>query len=80
MKNKKRDSVPYPKKITFVNVDDWVGVYLDGKLEYENHSIDADDCLTLLGIECESLWVDPDWMGDRCRLPEDLKDVKFEKE
>ena len=30
---------------------DWMGVYIDGRLVYENHSIDEDHLLDLLGIE-----------------------------
>jgi len=62
------------KEIVFVNDNsgDWMGLYVDGKLVSENHSLEPDDVLSLLGIEHSSRWID---MEDS-RLPSKLSDIK----
>jgi hypothetical protein len=67
------------KKITIIqdNSGDWMGIYIDGKLEAENHSYDATDMMDILDIEYEEHWID---MEDS-RLPATLAEIKLpEKE
>jgi len=45
--------------ITIVHVEDWVGVYRDGKLLDQGHSFQEEQLLRVLGIEAESFWVEP---------------------
>lgn len=61
------------KEIVFVhdNGGDWEGMYVDGVLVTENHSLDPDDVLSLLGIEYETHWID---MEDS-RLPGKLSEI-----
>jgi hypothetical protein len=66
---------PTTKKITLVRADDWRGLYIDGKLVEEGHRVDTIDVLTRLGIDAEQFWANDEWLCDRGRLPEDLKDV-----
>ncbi len=60
--------------------DDWAGVYRDGKLVSEGHSIDA---ARLAGVmkggpfRIAAIWhVDQAWLLDRGDLPSDIADVK----
>lgn len=61
------------KKITFVYADDWMGLYIDGELVRENHSLEPDDVLLELGIKYDDFWAE---VEDGGRLPKKLKDVK----
>ena len=54
------------------NSGDWVGIYVDGKLVREDHSIQEEDVLDAIGIPNKSVWVD---MEDS-RLPENLDEIK----
>ncbi len=70
--------MPKMPQITFVNSEDgdWVGVYLDGKLVQQDHSLDCDDILDILKIEYKSYWVN---MEDGSRLPGDLAEVNLNR-
>jgi len=69
---------------TVVNGDDWTGLYVDGKLVEQGHSISASDALRIARdykkIESvETLYADIDWLHDLGWLPDKLSDVKFIK-
>lgn len=66
-------------KIMLVFADDWSGLYINGKLEYEGHSIEPENVLTVLNIPYEEKWADEEWLNDLGRLPKKLSEVKFEK-
>lgn len=59
---------------------DWIGLYRDGKLLYEGHSIQEEDLVKLLGFECEHMVASNDqfeeW-GGRC--PDSHPDVIYDK-
>ncbi|SDQ98358.1 hypothetical protein SAMN05519103_00304 [Rhizobiales bacterium GAS113] len=66
--------------VTIVDGDDWSGLYIDGKLQTEGHSIPVQNALrsvrelgpfTVMCIEADS-----DWLYDEGNLPRDLVDVK----
>ncbi len=59
----------------YVSCEDWSGFYIDGELARENHRLDIQDCLKLVGIECEYLYGDYAINSDG-RLPCDLTDVR----
>lgn len=66
-------------KVAYVAGDDWCGVYIDGLLKDEGHSI---GCLTLLELvaligpfEVERIDANQPWLEDEGSLPEHLKDV-----
>jgi len=61
------------KAITLIQADDWIGIYIDGKLKREDHSFDVDDVLSILGIDYEQHWID---MEDGSRLPATLGELK----
>jgi hypothetical protein len=64
------------KDITFVRLDDWVGVYLDGKCAYQNHSIAYDRLLNLLDIYPKTIFADDSVYSIEGYLPDELSDVK----
>ncbi len=66
-------------KISIVYGDDWVGLYIDGKLAYDNHQINAEDLLDVLKIDYESFSCDLEWLEERGCLPDDLDEVKKEE-
>jgi len=59
---------------------DWEGVYVDGILKFEGHSIQWWQMLKALGIEYTTFDADDEWLLDRGRLPEKLTEVKKETE
>lgn len=63
-------------KITFVDGDDWEGLYINNKLVLENHSLRISDVLKALGIKYESIIADDEWLASCGNLPENLADVK----
>jgi hypothetical protein len=56
---------------------DWSGLYKDGKLLIEDHSLRASEVLEVLGFEVERKEAEENWLEERGNLPKLLKDVKF---
>lgn len=60
--------------------DDWEGVYLDGVLQMQDHSIDNIE-LANFAIEndltqpIQMVWADLEWMEDRSDFPDSFADV-----
>jgi len=72
-------------KINIVDCDDWFGLYIDGKLVFENHRLEYYDILQAISsrldnIEFEISEVDYDWMDGRGALPKKLEKVKLEQQ
>lgn len=63
-------------KFTIACGDDWQGLYKDGKLVYENHSIDAGQLAKYAGLNLEYRSVDSEWLERRGSLPELLKNAR----
>jgi len=69
-------------KIALVQGDEWQGLYLDGKLVLENHSLSARHVLEKLRDhsddiqELSCLIVDEEWLDGQGSLPERLSDVE----
>ncbi|MBS3648733.1 hypothetical protein KEU06_08835 [Pseudaminobacter sp. 19-2017] len=67
--------------IIYVNGDDWVGLYANGKLVMEGHEIQPMELLEwLVGsgqtiAKVESVEPDMDWLADRGSFPNDYADV-----
>lgn len=53
------------KDITFVCSDDWTGMYINGKLVLENHSLHPYEVLKALRIEYEHVEANEQWLNDR---------------
>lgn len=67
-------------KITIVDADDWMGLYIDGKCRRQAHNITIRDVLDYLEVDYTYGYVDLDWMGDRESLPEELSEIVLEEE
>lgn len=65
-------------KLTLVDGDDWQGFYVDGKLQIEGHSVRLVDALEKIGMECEVVYPDMDWLVDNGNMPENIEDVVIE--
>jgi len=44
--------------ILIVYVDDWCGLYIDGELKHQGHSLESDTLLEHLGLEYKIKWLD----------------------
>lgn len=64
-------------KITLVtNGDDWEGLYLNGKLFSEDHSIPILDVCAALDVEMERLEVSTEYLGNKVsNLPKELSKI-----
>ena len=66
------------KKITIAYADDWEGIYIDGVLAYENHSISLSDIQSFVDLGIDSIPVDTNWLEERGNLPINMEDIKQE--
>lgn len=66
------------RDIVIVRGDDWDGLFADGELLLEGHSLDARQVLEALGIPVRSLIVNEEWMESMGRFPERLEEVEFD--
>jgi len=78
MKVQKFNESNNDKEVTIIRGDDWSGVYLNGELMIEGHSIDEQSLLEAMGyfvsgkyIDNEEIWEE---MGNNC--PQKLEDVE----
>jgi hypothetical protein len=53
-----------------------MGIYKDGKLMDEAHSLTYEDLASVLGITIKTIEADQEWLEDRGRLPCNLNEVK----
>lgn len=70
------------KQISIVgNGDDWEGLYVDGKLALQGHSLGrVQDVLEILGFDVLDRLTEEGWLEDIGYLPENMEDVKFEED
>jgi len=66
-------------RVVYVSGDDWVGLYVDGVLFAEGHSLHPRDVAAACGVELEQLSCDCDWLYEAGSLPDGLSDVKLEE-
>jgi len=74
-------------KVRVVRSDDWCALYIDGKKQYENHSISVGDFFNIVKLKCEKTIIDdieyleaycnPNWLEEIGNFPTDLSDVVF---
>ena len=62
-----------------VKGDDWQGLYIDGILMSEDHSISIEDFAEVVGIKLSKKYVDLDWLEDNGYLPKLLENVVYQK-
>jgi len=66
------------KKLIIMRGDDWEGVYYNGKLLYQGHSIRWDEVLKKLGYNITSNYIeDDDWESLDWSLSENIEDVEM---
>lgn len=69
-------------KVTRVHDEhgEWEGLYVDGTLVDEGHSLDTHDVLTILGkefeFEVDEVEANGEWMEENGRLPTKLSQVQ----
>ena len=63
---------------TYVDGDDWCGLYCDGELRAEGHSLRPYDIFIALGIVLDHKYASLPWLTEVGRLPAKLADVKLE--
>lgn len=68
--------------IITVYCDDWEGVYINGEIEYESHSVGSFAWTTIISkyqhfnSDIKSFEVDFDYMSDRGNLPHYFKELE----
>ena len=63
-------------QIVLAVANDWEGVYVDGKLFAEEHSIPLDTLAEACGVKLSHIECDEEWLSDIGELPAKLADVK----
>lgn len=59
-------------KIDLIYLEDWIGIYVDGKLKAENHTLSPEEVLDAVGIKYSSEEIENFEYG---HLPENFKDI-----
>jgi len=72
-------------EIVVVDGDDWVGLYLNGKLQLEGHGRSRHADILAWGQEngpatIRLVFADLDWLSECGRLPENLSEVEVDTE
>ena len=71
-------------QIHYVDGEDWVGLYIDGKLIYEGHDIHVTLLLDILNkrgiINCQNIECDSEWLVEHGGLSQNIDDVKERKQ
>lgn len=76
--------------VQFLRGDDWVGLYVDGELKYDGHSIQEEDVVRyVLGSYLPTLWMENEefweYVGGRCpdswgEVEEIIRDLEIEED
>ena len=68
-------------KLDYVYGDDWCGIYVDGLLVAEGHSLSTMEVVGICMLHridnATSSPVDIEWLHDRGDLPRQIEDVKW---
>ena len=67
-----------PQAIFVSNGDDWEGIYINGRLVAQGHTIEISEVLMSLGYEVVDKLTEEGWLEDQGYLPENITDVVFE--
>lgn len=63
-------------KFVVVDSDQWQGLYVDGVLVFQYHSVDLVSQLKKFGVDISSVWADSDpTLYDTGKFPARLEDV-----
>lgn len=64
-------------KITIVSTSDWTGIYKNGELIDQDHSLDVKSVLKAMGLDVTSHGIDDDVLVDHgYGFPENLSDIQ----
>ena len=66
-------------KIVLAIADDWSGIYVDGTLKYEGHSLSPTNVMDSIGVPHEAVYPDNKWLESIGNLPLKLSDIKQER-
>lgn len=72
-------------RLVLVNGDEWEGLYLDGVLQWQNHSVNHHHVAQAINAsptpvtEMVHVEVDVEWMLDEGYLPRMLEDIPLDK-
>jgi len=64
------------KKLVIISGDDWEGIYIDGKLIDEGHSIDWRFVLKVLGYNISGTYIEDEEFWEIGNLPDKLEDLE----
>lgn len=68
-----------PHSFVLVEAEDWVGLYVDGKLVEEHHDLDLTDWLSKFGVNIKTKHAYNDrQVTESGTLPDNLNDVEFD--
>lgn len=66
-------------RIVIARGDDWEGVYLDGELQYEDHTVKVSDLIRLGLLKATVVNVSEEELERHgCQLPDNFNDLKHE--
>jgi len=66
-----------PNVTLVTNYEDWEGLYIDGVLKTEGHSIALREAFEACGILLFVKEADHEWLDEQGSLPDTLKEVKL---
>jgi hypothetical protein len=66
-----------PINAVMVRGNDWDGLFINGKLACEGHSLQYHEVSKALGVQLKEKQADPAWLDKETHFPENLKDVRF---
>ncbi len=76
----KAKKVKKDHKFVLVEADNWVGLYVDGELVEQHHDIDLSEWLQKYGVNIKTKYAyNDEQVTEQGTLPENLKDVKFDR-
>ncbi len=66
-------------KLLILTADDWEGLFIDGKLVTEGHSIPLYEFCEVLGIKVDFKEVDDEYMCEMGSFPQNLDEIPEDK-
>ena len=67
------------KKIVIVEGDNWQGLYIDGELKEQYHSLELYTIFKYLDIPVDFINADDEWLRKLGYLPKKIEDIKIEE-
>jgi hypothetical protein len=64
-------------RVTYVVGNDWEGLYVDGEIVNQGHTLRLQDLAEALKIDLHTVEPDDEWLGKVGHLPQKLSKVKF---